>query len=268
VVGVRPAAADPVASLKAQAESISQKLVQEQLIVDADRQQYAVAAAAVDADHRALAHVGEQIAQDEAQIDKEVLEVRQQAVTSYMEAGGEASTADTVLFTGNAEQSQLASEYAAIASGDIETSLDALRLTRRILQGEEAVLAQEQLRDQSDAARQGVSLASAGTTAGQLEALQGQVTGRLAAAVAAQGAAQKAAAAAALAAAADGADFLLVPDPVPGPTELAGIAAAGLPYYADVAAADTTDGALPGAAPAPQPTGRLRWQPGALPLRL
>ena len=75
-------------------------------------------------------------------------------------------------------------------------------------------------------------------------------------------------AAVALAAAADGADFLLVPEPAPGPAELAGIAAAGLPYYATGGAADEAGGALPGGPEKPRPTGRLYWQPGALPLRL
>jgi len=201
VVAVRPAGADQIASLKGEAKAIAQKLVQVQLSVDADRQSYAVAVAAVNSDARAMAGVAQQIAQDAQQVDKEVLDVRRQAVSSYMEAGGEASSAETVLFTGNAERSQLASEYAAIASGNIETSLDALALTRRALQGQQALLAKEQLRDQADVARQGASLSSADTAARQLEALQGQVTGQLAAAVAAQEATQAAAATAALAAA-------------------------------------------------------------------
>jgi len=201
VVGVRPAGADQIASLKGEAKAIAQELVQAQLSVDADRQRYGVAAVAVASDARSMADVAQQVAQDEQQIDKEVLEVRRQAVTSYMEAGGGASSAETVLFTGNAERSQLASEYAAIATGNIETSLDALALTRRSLQGEEALLAKQQLRDQADVAVQGASLSSANTAARQLEVLQGQVTGQLAAAVAAQDAAQAAAATAALAAA-------------------------------------------------------------------
>ena len=73
---------------------------------------------------------------------------------------------------------------------------------------------------------------------------------------------------AARAAAADGADFLLVAEPVADAAELAGIAGAGLPYYASVAAPQEGDGA-PSAAPAtPQPTGGLWWQPDSLRLRL
>ena len=66
----------------------------------------------------------------------------------------------------------------------------------------------------------------------------------------------------ALAAAADAADFLLVPDPVPGPAELAGIAAASLPYYADVAEPDERDATAPGGLDTPGPTGRLWWHEG------
>jgi 8-oxo-dGTP diphosphatase len=69
-------------------------------------------------------------------------------------------------------------------------------------------------------------------------------------------------AAAALAAAADGADFLLVPDPVPGPADLAGIAAASLPYYVAVTESDESGATPPGGADTPRPTGRLWWQPG------
>jgi mutator protein MutT len=64
-------------------------------------------------------------------------------------------------------------------------------------------------------------------------------------------------AAEALAAAAEGADFVLVPGSGGEAAVLAGIAAAGLPWYLDVAA--------PGAGPAAGATGRLWWQ-AALPI--
>lgn len=68
----------------------------------------------------------------------------------------------------------------------------------------------------------------------------------------------------AIAAAQSGADFLLVPEPMPGPVELAGIAAASLPYYADVPEPDEAGATAVGASTAPRPTGRLAWQPGGL----
>ena len=53
VVASRPAAANQVGDLKAQAKAIEQKLVQEQLQVDAYQQQYSVDSAKVAADAQA-----------------------------------------------------------------------------------------------------------------------------------------------------------------------------------------------------------------------
>ncbi|HYA67758.1 MAG TPA: transglycosylase family protein [Acidimicrobiales bacterium] len=201
VVDAHPASADQIADLQTQAKQISQELVQDQLQIDAYQQQYVVATATVATDAQALARLDRQIGADEQQVDADVLDVRRQAVISYMEAGGEASSAGAVLFTGSADTSQLTSEYSAIASGNIETSLDALHLAQRALQAGRVALVRQQALDQSEAALRARALTSAQTTASQLELLQGQVTGQLAAAVSAERAAQTEAAAAALSAA-------------------------------------------------------------------
>ena len=64
----RPAAANQVGSLKAEATAIEQKLVQEQLQVDAYQQQYAVDSTKVVADSQAVAQVGQQLALDQQQV--------------------------------------------------------------------------------------------------------------------------------------------------------------------------------------------------------
>ena len=61
-------AANQVGDLKAQAKAIAEKLVQEQLQIDAYQQQYSVDSAKVAADAQAIADVDAQLAQDQVQI--------------------------------------------------------------------------------------------------------------------------------------------------------------------------------------------------------
>ena len=65
VAASRPAGADQVSTLQAQAVAISQQLIQEQLQVDADHQQYSVVSARVAADAQAITQIGQQIGQDQ-----------------------------------------------------------------------------------------------------------------------------------------------------------------------------------------------------------
>jgi hypothetical protein len=195
----RPAAADQIGDLKAQATVISQNLVHDQLQIDSYQQQYSVASEKLAADVEAIQQMGQQISYDEQQIDKQTLVVRQQAIRSYMSAGTEGSSSAAVLFTDNAETAQVADEYTAIATRNIQTAVDRLRLAQRALQVHQATLQQQQIRDQSDQAQQATALGGANMSEHQLESVQLQVTGQLAAAVTAQAAAQAAKAAAAVA---------------------------------------------------------------------
>ncbi len=179
--------------------AISQKLIQDQLQIGAYQQQYSVASGKVAADAQALSQIGQQIGQDEQQINKETREVRQQAIASYMDAGAELSGPEAVLFTGNEKTAQVASEYAAIAAGNTETAMDQLHTVQRALEAHQAALQQQQIRDQSDQTQQATDLSQANSTERQMESVQSQVTGQLATAVAEQAAIQAAAAAAAVA---------------------------------------------------------------------
>ncbi len=197
----RPAAADQVADLKAQATAISQTLIQDQLEVGAYQLQYSVASEKVAADARAIAQIGQQIGQDEQQINTETSEVRQLAIVSYMNGGSELSGSDAVLFSGDEQSAQVADEYAVIAAGNIERALDQLHAAQHTLQAHQATLQQKQAQDQSDQTLQATDLAQANGTEQQMAFVQSQITGQLATAVAQQAAAQAAAAAAAVAAA-------------------------------------------------------------------
>lgn len=197
----RPAAADQISDLKSQAAAVSQHLIQDQLQIDAYQQQYSVVSERVAADARAIAQFGQQISQDEQQIDRQTLVVRQEAIRSYMSAGTEAVDSAAVMFTGNAETVQMVDEYTAIATGNIETSLDQLHAAQHTLQDHQATLEQQQIQDQSDQTREATALGQANSIRRQLESVKGQVTGQLALAVTEQAAVQAAKASAAVAAA-------------------------------------------------------------------
>ncbi len=194
-----PAGADQVATLKAQATAISQKLIQEQLQVEAYQQQYSVASARTAAEEQAIAAVGQQVAQDQAQISARTALVRTEAIRAYTDFGTGSAGVDAALFSGNEEKAQAASEYSAIAVGNITTALDQLRAAQRSLQGQEASLRHQRQQDQIDQGRQATYLGQAGSTESQLTSLHASVTGQLATAVAQQAAAQSAAAASAVA---------------------------------------------------------------------
>jgi len=197
----RPVGADQVTSLRAQATALSQRLVQEQLQVDAYQQQVSVASAKVTADDQAMAQIDQQISQDQSLISQRTGDVRQQAIRSYIDYGTGSTGSDATLFTGNEQNAQAASEYSGIAVGNITTAVDQLRTAQHSLQANEAALQQQHAQDLAEQALESSALSQANSTQGQLEASQAQVTGQLAVAVQQQAAAQDAAAAAAVAAA-------------------------------------------------------------------
>ena len=197
VIAQRPAAADQIGDLKAQARVIAQKLVQDQLQIDAYQQQYSVISGRVAADAQAIAQLGQQIDVDEAQFNKDILEVRQLAITSYMN-GGVLTGADASLFSGNSEEVQSAKEYDSIATGDIDTALDQLQAAQQTLQVNQATQRQQQAQDQSNQTEQAAALNQANATQRAMELEQADVTGQLSTAFAAQTAAQDEAAAVAL----------------------------------------------------------------------
>lgn len=212
-LGPRPAAADEIANLKAEAAAISQKLVQEQLEVGADQQQYSVASAKVAEDAAAITRVDRQIQVDQQQIDHATSVVRQQAVLAYMDAGTDLSRTDAALFSSNEWQAQASSEYAAIVAGNLDDALDRLHSDRRTLQTQQATLVSTEAADRAAAATQATALSEADATEQQMQATQSQITGQLAAAVASQQAAENAAAAAAVARAQQAARSAAPPSP-------------------------------------------------------
>lgn len=207
----RPAAADQIASLKAQAKTISEELVQNQLQINAYQQQYSVASEKVAADAQAIHETSQEIGGDRRRISKEIHLVRQLAITTYMDAGSELSGSDSV-FTGNVERAELTSEYTSLSAGNIQTALDSLHSAQHTLQTHQATLQGEQVKDRAEETQESDDLGQATSTQDQMESEQAEVTGQLATAVAQQATAQAAAAAAAVAAAQRAAEQATVTD--------------------------------------------------------
>ena len=201
VAASRPAGADQVSTLQAQATAISQQLIEAQLRVDTDRQQYSVYSARVAADGLAIAQIGQAIGLDDQQIAAREALVRQQALRSYMDYGTGSGSATSTLFAGNQEHAQAASEYSSIAVGNITTVVDQLHTAQAQLMSHQVSLRHQQDQDRADLATQSTDLTQANAGAAHLSALHSQVTGQLATAVANQAAAQAAVATAAVAAA-------------------------------------------------------------------
>ncbi len=196
---VRPAGADSVTDLKTQAATVAQRLVLEQLQVDAARQQTSVAAANVAADAQAITQITQQLAADQQAIVHRLRIVQKQAILSYIDSGANSSSTDTALFGGGTARAQAASEYAGLAVSNITAEMAQLHSAQHALQSQQAALQARQAQDRADQARQATDLGQADAAATALRGEQAQLTGQLAAAVAAQQTAQARAAATAVA---------------------------------------------------------------------
>ncbi len=241
--GHRAAGADTISSLQTQAAAISQKLVLEQLQLDAFRQQSSVAGARVTADTAAIAALDQQVVADQHAIAERLQLVRRQAILSYINSGSGTSGTDAALFSGGSAKAQAASEYTALAVGDITTALDQLHTAQQTLEAHQAVLEQRQAQDRADQTGEAADVDNAAAVAGQLQSEQALVSGQLATAVAQQQAVEAAAAAAAVARAQRTAprptpSTSTVPT-IPAPTTVASTASAPIaPTAAPVPAGD------------------------------
>jgi hypothetical protein len=193
------AAADQVGSLKTQAKTISQELVQEQLQAGAYQQEYSVASARAERDQRAITSLRRQIKSDRLEITKRLHQVRHLAIESYVLDGSISTGAGAALFSENVRTVQSANEYATISLGDLNLAVEQLHTARRSEQSQQQALVQQQARDRAEQTQQASSLANATASVNHLAAVQARVTGQLAVAVAQADAVQGRTAAAAVA---------------------------------------------------------------------
>jgi len=245
---LRPAGADSVTDLQAQAATVAHDLVLEQLQEDAAQQQTSVAAAKVAVDQQAIAHLDQQLAADQQAIAQQLHVVQAEAIRTYVNSGADSSAGDASLFAGGTAKAQAASEYATLAAGTITSDLAQLHTAQHALQSQQAALQARQAQDRADESLHATALDQASAAATQLSAEQAKVTGQLATAVAAQQAAQARAAAAAVASA---------PKVTVRTTTTATIPATTAPS----GAAPATSAAPTASAPSPSPSGGSNGDP-------
>jgi Transglycosylase-like domain len=193
-----PSGADQVSSLQAQAKSVSQELVREQLQADAYQQLYSVTSARVASDEQAITLTQRQIKGDRRHIAKSLSLVQHLAVESYVLNGAMTSTSGAALFGEDVGTVQSANEYTIITVGNLNEAVAELHTAQRNEQSQKAVLVRQSAKDRAEQIAQSSSLSSATAAVSHLESEQAQVTGQLATAVAQQSAAQGRAAVAAV----------------------------------------------------------------------
>jgi hypothetical protein len=200
-VSAAPAGADQVGSLKAQAKTISEELVQEQLEAGAYQQQYSVASAQVARDERAIASLQVEITADRHEVTQRLRLVQRLAIESYVLNGSVSSGSGAALFAENVSTVQSANEYATISIGNLNEAVEGLRTAKRNEQSQQQTLVRQRTLDQSTQVHQASYLAQANASVQQMQTVQAKVTGQLAVAVAQQNAALSRAALAAVTAA-------------------------------------------------------------------
>jgi hypothetical protein len=187
---VAPAAGDQVSSLNAQAKTISEELVQEQLEADAYQQQYSVASQQVANDQHAITSTQLQIKGDREVIAKRELQVQRLAIASYVLNGSVMSSSGASIFAENVRTVQSANEYATITIGNLNEAVDQLHGAQRSEQAQLVALVRQSAQARAEQTAQATDLAQSTATVDHMETVQAQVTGQLEAAVAAQDAVQ------------------------------------------------------------------------------
>ncbi|MGH9920071.1 MAG: transglycosylase family protein [Nitrososphaerales archaeon] len=193
----RPAGADQVSDLKAQAAHVSQQLVEEQLQVGGYEQQYEIADQKLQRDEQAIATTEQQISQDQQSVVRNRALVRRQALYDYTNSSGTLGGVQQ-LFVGSAKTAEVRSAYEQVATANVQNSIDQLQVAQSTLRSEQAVLEHQEAADQATTSQAAQLEEQAQNTQSQLQSLQAQVNGQLATAVAQQQAAEEAAAAAAI----------------------------------------------------------------------
>ena len=199
-VQAAPAGASPIGTLQQQAAALSQEMLLEQLQIGSFEQQRAADIASVAADDAQLQQLQAELDATRHRIGADLLELRDAAVTAYVEGGTQADGTSSPFAA--SPSNGASSVYAQVLSGDLNSAVAKLQADRHALSGEEATHAQIAAQAQRTLENANSALASAQAAQQQLAQQHASVTGELAVAVAAQQAQQAAAARAAAARAA------------------------------------------------------------------
>ncbi len=201
VLATRPAGADDVSDLQAQATQLDQAILRQQLEMGGLQQQYTLAAGKVQFIEASIGSTRADVEQDEQQIALDLDHLQRASVFAYMTAGSAVGSTSSQVFAPSDRSAQAQSVYRNLVAGDVTVMLDQLSSDRARLRVREQMLQREQA-DAQGAQQEAVALLDQSQQVeGQLQSEQSQVKGQLAVAIAQQQAAEAAAAAAAIRAA-------------------------------------------------------------------
>lgn len=199
VLAARPAGADQVSNLQAQARQISQQILKDQLEMGGLQQQYEEATQKLQEISNSIAQTRATMETERSKIVNDHRQLRGAAIFAYMDASATTGATASQMFGSNERTAQVRSEYQGIVAGDVTASLDRLRLDQEALRHQQAALRSEQGQVQATQQQALALVQQANQTQSQLQDEQSQVKGQLAAAIQAQQQAQAAAAQAAIA---------------------------------------------------------------------
>jgi len=178
----RPVGADPLGSARAQAAAVNAQLQADGAKLDALAQRYEQAQQQLAGVRAQAAQVQTAIAQDQAQVAADQSALRGDALHSYENGAGN-SDLDSV-FGPTGAQGAVSVVYTNLATGDVTTAVDALRVAEANLAKQEAQLqagqAQAQALVDAIGAQRQTALATESTEQSTLHSLSAQISQYLA----------------------------------------------------------------------------------------
>jgi cell wall-associated NlpC family hydrolase len=178
----RPVGADPLASARAQAAAVNAQLQADGAKLDALAQRYEQAQQQLASARAQVSQVQSAIAQDQAQVAADDAALRGEALHNY-ETGVGNSDLNSV-FGPVGTQGAVSSVYTNLATGDVTTAADALRVAEANLARQEAQLqasqAQAQALVDTIGAQRATALATAAAEQSTLHSLSAQISQYLA----------------------------------------------------------------------------------------
>ncbi len=138
----RPASADQIADAKAQAAAITAKIQATEAQIQSLTGQVTAADYRLSQLNSQIAASQAQMAADQSEVAKDQGQLRVQAISDYTNSG--TTNQVTQMFSSNANTSGIRSEYSAIATGNVTTTIDQLHTAQDRLQATQSALQQQQ----------------------------------------------------------------------------------------------------------------------------
>ena len=135
IASPRSASADQISDAKAQAAAITAK-------IQATEAQISALTGQVQAADYQLSQLSGQIAANQAEVAKDQAQLRSQAISDYTSSG--TTNQVTQMFSSSPNTSDIRSEYASIAAGNVTTTIDHLHTAQSQLQAAQSALQQQQ----------------------------------------------------------------------------------------------------------------------------